>query len=300
VFGPAAPYLCSVLLSLLPGAMLVAALASPAPKPRPVSAVAASAGPTPSPQRILGLIRARFRSHRPPPPFETYVLERKQLATNGYPDLVGSYSEHIWVRNLDRAALSRRIFRDDYRGPLTFERPAFNEDRDPGPPTADLFEPAPLRPRSIEFVPTPEPLQTQLPLIGTTVTAGEYEYNVVSAVPEGDELHVTLTPIRDPLRNRLRELWVDKQTYELHKLVATDRLFDETNKRIFGVLFTVKISVIEGHPVVTDIHGVVGDGYQDDGKEVDFTYRDITFPATLPAWYFDPHTYAAHQNDAPS
>jgi hypothetical protein len=289
-----------MLVSLLPGAMLVAALASPAPKPRAVATVAARAGPTPSPQRILGLIRARFRSHRPPPPFETYTIERKQLATNGYPDPVGSYSEHVWVRNLDRAALARRIYRDDYRGPLTFQRPAFNEDRDPGPPTADLFEPAPLRPHPVEFVPTPEPLQTQLPVIGSTVTTGEYEYNVVSLERDGAELHLKLTPIRDPMRNRLRELWVDKQTYELHKLVATDRLFDETNKRIFGVIFTVTLGVIDGHPVVTDIHGVVGDGYEEDGKEVDFTYRDITFPATLPAWYFDAHTYAAHQGDAPA
>jgi hypothetical protein len=288
-----------MLVSLLPGAILIAALASPAPNPRPVQPVAASAEATPSPQRVLGLIRARFRSHRPPPLYETYTLERKQLATNGYPDPVGSYSEHIWVRNTDRAALARRIYRDDYRGPLTFERPAFNEDRDPGPPTADLFEPAPLHPHPVEFVPTPEPQQTQLPIIGSVVTAGEYEYHVQSLVHEGDLLHLTLTPIRDPMRNRLRELWVDKN-YELKKLVATDRLFDETNKKIFGVIFTVTMGVIDGHPVVTDIHGVVGDGYQDDGKEVDFTFRDITFPATLPSWYFDAHTYAAHGNDAPS
>ncbi len=45
---------------------------------------------------------------------------------------------------------------------------------------------------------------------------------------------------------------------------------------------------VAGHLVVTDLHGVVGDGYNDDGKEVDFHFREITFPATLPAWYFDP------------
>jgi hypothetical protein len=289
-----------MLVSLLPGAIIIAALATPAPKPQEGSAVAASAAPTPSPQRILGLIRARFRSHRPPPQYEVYTIERKQLASNGYPDPTGSYVEHVWVRNTDRAALARRVYRDDYRGPLTFERPAFNEDRDPGPPTADLFEPAPLRPHPIDFVPTPEPAQTQLPVIGTTVTTGEYEYNVVSVVPEGSELHVKLTPIRDPMRNRLRELWVDKQTYELHKLVATDRLFDDVDRRIFGVTFTVTMGVVEGHPVVTKIHGDVGDGYNDDGREVDFYFRDISFPATLPDWYFDPHSYAAHEGSAPS
>jgi hypothetical protein len=289
-----------MLVSLLPGAILLAALASPAPKPQAVSTVAAGAAPTPSPQRILGLIRARFRSHRPPPPYEVYTIERKQLASNGYPDTTGSYIEHVWVRNSDRAALARRVYRDEYRGPLTFERPAFNEDRDPGPPTADLFEPAPLKPHPIDFVPTPEPSQTQLPVIGTTVTTGEYEYKVMSVVLEGSELHVTLTPIRDPMRNRLRELWVDKQTYELHKLVATDRLFDDVGKRIFGVTFTVTMGVVDGHPVVTKIHGDVGDGYNDDGREVDFYFRDISFPATLPDWYFDPHAYAAHEGSAPS
>jgi hypothetical protein len=51
---------------------------------------------------------------------------------------------------------------------------------------------------------------------------------------------------------------------------------------------------------VTDIHGVVGDGYSGDGSTVDYSFRDITFPAMLPDWYFDARTYAAHQSDAPS
>jgi hypothetical protein len=36
---------------------------------------------------------------------------------------------------------------------------------------------------------------------------------------------VRLTPIRDPDRNRLRELFADKATYELRKVVAVDKLF---------------------------------------------------------------------------
>ena len=56
---------------------------------------------------------------------------------------------------------------------------------------------------------------------------------------------------------------------------------------------------VGGYPVVTRIHGEVGGGYDDDGKQVDYTFSEIKFPATLPEWYFDPHTYAAHQKDAP-
>jgi|SRR5580658_3166675 hypothetical protein len=278
--------------------MLLAVVATPAPE--------ATASPTP--QRLLGMIRAEYRSHRPPPPFETYTLVRKQLATNGYADPVNSYTKHIWVRNSDRAALTRLVFRDDARGDLTFDRPAFNEARDPGPPTADVFEPAPSRPHPVSEVPTPEPNYTAPPLIGGVRTLLEFDYTVTSVETVGDQLHLHVEPRRDIERNRLREIWCDKNTLELRKLIATDKLFVSgggTGTQVYAVVFTITIGNVQGLPVVTDLHGVVGkdsDGnqYTGDGQDVDFQFRDITFPASLPAWYFDPHTYAQHQNDAPS
>ena len=32
---------------------------------------------------------------------------------------------------------------------------------------------------------------------------------------------------------------------------------------------------------------------------VDYTFKDITFPKTLPDWYFDSKQYGAHQDDDP-
>ena len=277
---------------------LLALVATPEPE--------ASASPTP--QRLLGMIRAEYRSHRPPPPYETYTLIRKELATNGYPDPVNSYTKHIWVRNSDRAALTRFVYRDDARGDLTFDRPAFNEARDPGPPTADVFEPAPARPHPVAEVPTPEPNYTAPPLIGGVRALLEFDYTVTSVETVGDQLLLHVEPRRDVERNRLREIWCDKNTLELRKLVATDKLFVSgggVGTRVYAVIFTITIGNVQGLPVVTDLHGVVGkdsDGnqYEGDGRDVDFQFRDITFPASLPAWYFDPRTYAQHQNDAPS
>ncbi len=270
--------------------LLAAALSSPAP----------AATPLPTPQRLLGAIRAKFRSHRPPPPYVVYTIERKQLTDQGYPDYAESYKEKVWVRSSDRAALSRRVYRSINRGELVFERPAFNEDRDPGPPTADLFEPAPLHAHPISFVPTPEPsAEAALPVIGVVTTVGEFDYRVDSVETEGDELHLKVLPTRDPDRNRLRELWVDKSTLELKKLIATDKLFILGTNDVYGVTFTITMGELEGRPVVTDIHGVVGDGYTGDGSTVDYTFRDISFPDSLPDWYFDAHQYAQHQNDAP-
>jgi len=121
-------------------AMLASALpASSAPPTSSKTAKAAVAAPVPNGEKLLADIRKVFRSHRPPPPYVTYTLTRTQQTEQGYPDYANIYTEHIWCRSSDRAALERKVYRDDYRGPLTFDRPAFNEARDPGPPTADLF-----------------------------------------------------------------------------------------------------------------------------------------------------------------
>jgi hypothetical protein len=267
----------------------------------PASAVAPApeATATPSPQRVLAIIRSVFRSHRPPPPFITYTLIRAQKDDHGFPDFVNSYTYHIWSRSLDRAALARRVFRDTYRGDLEFQRPSFNEPWDPGPPTADLFEPAPARPHTVDnFVPTPEPAQTPLRVIGEIGISGEFDYTVKTLVEEGDVVHLSVIPVRDPDRNRLREIYADRKTYELRKLVATDKLFIDRGP-VYGVTFTITIGTLEGHPIVTDIHGVVGDNYSGDGQEVDYKFRDIKFPAALPDWYFDKRAYGQHKSEAP-
>jgi hypothetical protein len=276
---------------------LVLALAAPV-RAVPTPVPAASGEPTPTPQRMLGLIRAQFRSHRPPPPLESYTITRAQKATNGYPDYVNSYTVHVWVRNLDKAALTRLVYRDDYRGPLTFDRPAFNESRDPGPPTADVFEPAPSRPHPVSEVPTPEPNYTPLPVIGGVRTIIESDYRVDALDVEGNELHLHIFPIRDIERNRLREVFVDRKTLELHKLLATDKLFILGTKEVYPVTFTITMGVVQGYPVVTNLHGVVGGTYTGDGQLVDYTFTDIAFPRTLPDWYFDARQYAQHANDA--
>src|SRR5579864_6947047 len=109
------------------------------------------------------------------------------MTEEGSPDFVWSYTYHIWCRTSDRAALGRKVYRGDARGPLEFLRPEFNEARDPGPPTADLFERAPARPQPVEVVPTPEP--TGIPAtIGSVTAIGELEYRVIAVNTEGELL----------------------------------------------------------------------------------------------------------------
>lgn len=254
---------------------------------------------SPSPRQLLGMIRAKFRSHRPPPPYEIYTMERKQLTDQGFPDYLESYKVKYWVRNLDRAALTRKVYRDVNRGNITFDRPAFNESRDPGPPTADVFEPAPSKSRPISFVPTPEPIGTNLPTIAAVTVTGEFDYRVDTIATEGDDLHLKVLPTRDPDRNRIREIFVDRKTLELRKLVATDKLFILGTSDVYGVTFTISFAMLEGVPVVTTIHGTVGDGYTGDGSTIDYYFRDVSFPKSLPDWYFDARQYAQHEAQEP-
>lgn len=282
-------------------AFAIVALLASAP-PHPVRAAGAAATPEPlaSPEKLLQRIRLQFRSHRPPPPYVTYTIIRKQNTAEGFPDYSESYTEHVWCRTSDRAALARRVYRDENRGPLMFERPAFNEPRDPGPPTADLFERAPVvqHANPQDFVPTPEPSGTPIENIASVVTHAEFSYKVTAVKVEGDLLHLSVQPYRDVERNRLREIYVDRKTYEIRRVVATDRLYIEGGPS-YGVIFTIDLQMLQGRPVITHVHGEVGDGYNGDGQQIEYYFNDIRFPSSLPDWYFDPRDYAAHADDAP-
>jgi len=62
---------------------------------------------------------------------------------------------------------------------------------------------------------------SDLRVIGSTATLSkEYAVSLVSidAETSGPAYHLTLTPLRDPQRNRIREMWVDRTTF------ATDQL----------------------------------------------------------------------------
>jgi hypothetical protein len=286
------PWLAALLLAVsFSVAFAHAGAATPA---APTTAVAPI--PTMSPDDLLAAIRNRFRSHRPPPPFEVYTIVRKQATNYGYPDYADSYTDHVWYRSYDHAALERRETELGDIGAMRFERPLFNQATDPGPPTADVFEPAPLHTLAPNFVPTPE---ASLPPVIVTVRArGEFDYRVTDVEREGDELHLKLQPRREPDRNRLRELWVDAKTLDLRKLVATDKLFVEHGP-VYPVLFTVTFEMFHTIPVITHIHGVVYGGYDGDGQVVDYDFTNLKFPLQLPDWYFNPRDYAQHLSEAP-
>jgi hypothetical protein len=97
---------------------------------------------------------------------------------------------------------------------------------------------------------------------------------------------------------------VDGKTLELQEVVATDKLYEEGTPHVYPMLFTVTLGWMHDMPVVTHIHGtptLESDAeYLGRDATVDYDFNDLAFPATLPDWYFDPRSYAAHVDDAPN
>lgn len=245
-----------------------------------------------TPQAVFAAARATFRAHRSLPPYEIYTLRREQRTVEGMPDLDWTYEYRIWCRTSDSAAMGRRIF-SGKPGALEFMRPAFDEARDPGPVTADLFQ------LSAPRVRVPAAAPNGIPLIGSVDAAYEAEYAPVSLSLAAGLYHLRVRPLRDPRRNRVRELWVDATTFAIRRAVVSDRLFI-LGGPVFEGTDTIEMSAVDGIPVITRVHSHTDFNVDSgDGLDVDYTYSAIAFARALPDWYFVPATYGDHIAQAP-
>ncbi|HEX3464974.1 MAG TPA: hypothetical protein VHS78_13080 [Candidatus Elarobacter sp.] len=269
----------------------------------------ACAAQSPAPltgDQVLARVKAVFRSY-PRPPYVAYTLVRRDRH-DGVPDFENSYTLKIWCRTADRSALARRAWHGKAYGDLQNITVMFDKEVDPGPPTADMFE---KRLFGATHASTDTPVSSSandasaasnaaesaaLPEIGR-VSAHDGDYRAVRVAREGGLLHLWLVPKTDPDRNRLDELWVDAQTYDIRRATVRDHLYlgltGQSLEDEFDVRFTPGPG---GLPLIASIHGAT----KSDQFETDYTFTDVTFPEALPDWYFAPKQYGLHRADAPA
>ncbi len=248
----------------------------------------------PTGAQILAHAKAVFRAHVRPP-FVAYTLLRRD-SHDGLPDLENSYALKVWCRTSDRSALVRHAWRGVAYGSLLNITVAFDGYVDPGPPTADIFERALFAPRAPAAPAPTDPSESPLPVIGGVAIATDYDYRVTAVRDEGTDRHLSLVPLRDPARNRLDDLWVDRTTYEVTRARVRDHLYLGMGGRSLDDEFDVRFAQRDGVSLIASIHGRTDDGE----FETDYTFGDVTFPASLPGWYFAPQLYGLHRADAPS
>jgi hypothetical protein len=245
---------------------------------------------------ILARVKAEVRAH-PRPPYVVYTLVRRDTLDD-IPDLLNSYTLRIWCRTADNAALSRRTNGPRAIGAAEFIVPAFDKPIDPGPPTADLLDV--IRQSA---APAPNPTPTGLRVIGSVSIAIETAYRVTYAGVDGSDDHLALVPRRDPDRNRLTDLYVDRDTAEIDRAVAHDHLY--TEGRAIPERFEIDFGNDDGERVITRIHGQTDYSERDPSvapeplHDVLYRFENIAFPAQLPDWYFEPATYGAHRAEFP-
>ncbi len=276
---------------VLCAALLLGAEPEPAPSPSP------SATPKPNPYAILAKARDVFHAHVRPP-YVVYTLERREWIDD-FPDVNNSYTWRIWCRTRDDAAMWRIFYRrrDRALAGLHFIQPAFNEAVDPGPPTGDIF---PLAPPP---TPAPQPTGTErLRTIAVVASSADLDYRATFAGIDRGAYDLKLEPLRDWDRNRLRELWVDAETFEVRRTIAVDRLFLSNDRVFVPDRLDIEFAMHDAVPVLHKIRAVsqIPPSITRLGQreESQYFYDDVVFATSLPDWYFDPKTYRQHFNES--
>ena len=103
------------------------------------------------------------------------------------------------------------------------------------------------RPPAPKIGETPNPDTEEARVMGRIeVTGGDYDVSLLGKEKDDgvDAYHLALAPLRDPERNRLRELWVDAKTFDVRKLI-TYGIFPKGPPA--SVPWTVRFIQLQGH-----------------------------------------------------
>ncbi|MBV8148342.1 MAG: hypothetical protein JO092_04560 [Candidatus Eremiobacteraeota bacterium] len=151
------------------------------------------------------------------------------------------------------------------------------------PSRAGFFEP-----------PYPSPQASELRVIATVHAFETPPYRITdlgdTAIDGHPVYHLGLEPIRDPARNVLRQMWIDKESFLPVRYLAWRTV--DTPLEHFAYLVTVNCAAIDGHLVNMDAVGT------NDHGQGNWRIFDVSFPAAEPDWVFDPSQWKAHFGEA--
>ena len=274
----------------------------------PTAAAAATATPAfiKDPYEVLRRARDAFHAHDRPP-YIAYNLERS-VWIDDIPNGDFGFMRRVWCRTSDAAALEQpwNPFRKRAIAELHFIRPTLLLDVDPGPPTADIFEPPPP--------PRPHPAASApFRTIAVVAKAGDLDYRASLKIERG-LYHLKLSPLRDEERNRLRDVWLEPQAFEVVRAIEVNRPGPHTDDDplqsfysdgfLAPVQLEMRFAPVQGVPIITHATEIatVIPTYKSLGHriEIGYVFDRFAFSTDMPAWYFEPKTYRARHREAPS
>jgi len=136
--------------------------------------------------------------------------------------------------------------------------------------------------------PSPEPSEGFREIARVEANTRDYQIELAGMehIANAPALHLTLTPLREPESNRLRDLWVDPTTYRTVQLNVQGLL---GGKPYDGVEWTVHYVLLGGRNYVQQI---VADaplhfGLDTSVPKFEYDFVDYHFPSEVPQFTFD-------------
>jgi hypothetical protein len=117
---------------------------------------------------------------------------------------------------------------------------------------------------------------SELPVIGeTTTTVRDYDVRLIGTETAADGApvdHLGLTPLHDPKRLKLREMWVDAKTYVVRSVLLSSNF---NGSPLSGVAWRVDYRIVDGAPYLDTEKAQAPVTYRGQG-----TLRDVTIAFT--------------------
>jgi hypothetical protein len=124
----------------------------------------------------------------------------------------------------------------------------------------------------------------RLVVIGRTgASARLYNVRLIEMLDDGKTYHLGLTPLKDPGKNRLREMWVSAQTYITQKILIAQNF---ASKPYTDVPWLVTFKQIDGGPYISEERAQGALDFGDGGslEDVTITFDEIKSASTLPPY----------------
>jgi hypothetical protein len=162
-----------------------------------------------------------------------------------------------------------------------------------------------LRPRKsggefLETPATPEPDPSGMKVVAAVrVYDRVYDVSLAGEADAGGRVcyHLMLIPRTDPEHHRIRELYVDATTFVPQRyVIQVYAVAGPVKKSIF---VTCDAAVIGGYTLLTkaETSFTLRALFVTYGGAGRYAVRDVSFPAQLPDWLFDPDAYPQHKDD---
>jgi len=122
------------------------------------------------------------------------------------------------------------------------------------------------------------------PVIGSTGTlAKTYDVRLIEMLDGGKTYHLGLTPVKDPKRFRLREMWVSADTYITQKILIAQNF---SKPPFTDVAWIVTFKQIDGGPYIDEerAQGPLDFGESGSLENVTISFENIASTSTLPAY----------------